>query len=237
VAAGVLVFSALAAPLFAGAGEVSAVAALARDAERVFRGRCLAAREVAVAVGGAVIPATGYTFAVLDPLQGDLGERVTFRQVGSPAGGADDLGELAGLPRYEPGSEYVLFLLPESAAGLTSPAGAAEGAFSLAGEEAVQLLPAHALPLARGAAEPPAAAGTGAGDEHPALARTSPGDLPMPPAAAGTGVGDEHPALARTSPGGLPMPPAAAGTGAGARAGLRLPYAELRRAVVGETGP
>ena len=35
---------------------------------------------------------------------------------------------------YTPGVEYVLFLLPEGTLGLTSPAGAGDGAFLIRGE-------------------------------------------------------------------------------------------------------
>jgi hypothetical protein len=57
-----------------------------------------------------------------------------FRQVGTPDGGPRDLGRLVGLPIYATGTEYVLFLLPESAARVTSPAGAGDGAFIVSGD-------------------------------------------------------------------------------------------------------
>ena len=105
------------------------VAVLAQSAARVFRGHCARARTSTIIVGGARLAATTYTFAVREHLKGSRRRRVTFRQVGAPGGGPRDLGGLVGLPTYVPGTEYVLFLLPRGSAGLTSPAGAAEGAF------------------------------------------------------------------------------------------------------------
>lgn len=105
------------------------VAVLAQSAARVFRGHCARARTSTIVVGGARLAATTYTFAVREHLKGSRRRRVTFRQVGAPGGGPRDLGGLVGLPTYVPGTEYVLFLLPRGSAGLTSPAGAAEGAF------------------------------------------------------------------------------------------------------------
>ena len=108
--------------------EAGILESFASASARVFRGRCLAAEPAEVAVAGGRVPVTVYTFEVLEGLKGPLASTVTFRQVGHPEGGPRDLGRLAGLPVYRPGAEYVLFLLPESRAGLTSPAGAAEAA-------------------------------------------------------------------------------------------------------------
>ena len=98
---------------------------------RIFRGSCVEAVAGSVEIAGATIPVTTYTFQVVESLKGAEAEQVTFRQVGAPDGGARDLGRLVGMPSYAPGVEYVLFLLPASRAGLTSPAGAAEAAFAV----------------------------------------------------------------------------------------------------------
>lgn len=105
------------------------VAALTTSAARVFRGHCMTAQVGTIDIAGARIPATTYTFRVSEHLKGTRRRTITFRQAGVPDGGARDLGRLVGLPAYAPGTEYVLFLLPPSGVGLTSPAGAAEGAF------------------------------------------------------------------------------------------------------------
>lgn len=173
--AAVLVLAALAclpAAAATAAGSLETVTELARSADRVFRGRCLEVTEGEAVVGGVRLPVTVYTFRVLDPIEGASGDTLSFRQVGRPQGGPGDLGELAGLPRYEPGGEYVLFLLPDSRAGLTSPAGAAEGAFTIDGDRAVQIPAAHALGR-------PAAAGN-PDDGGPTTAAARSGGLSLP---------------------------------------------------------
>ena len=113
------------------------LAGLTGSAARVFRGVCLSAEVGMADYAGARIPATTYTFEVREYLKGGGGKTVTFRQVGTPNGGARDLGRAAGLPVYAPGLEYVIFLLPESKARLTSPAGASRGALLVSGEDVI----------------------------------------------------------------------------------------------------
>jgi hypothetical protein len=115
------------------------VADFTSSAALVFRGTCEKVEPGTVEVAGARLAVTIYTFRVTERLKGHAGGTITFRQIGSPSGGASDLGRLAGLPSYLPGQDYLLFLLPESRAGLTSPAGAAQGAFAIAGDRAVPL--------------------------------------------------------------------------------------------------
>lgn len=111
--------------------DAALLAGFARAAARVFHGRCVAAEPAEVTLAGARLPVTVYTFEVVEGFKGAKAGTVTFRQVGRPEGGPRDLGRLTGLPVYRPGAEYVLFLLPESRAGLTSPAGAAEAALAV----------------------------------------------------------------------------------------------------------
>ena len=113
------------------------LAGLTGSAGRIFRGVCLSAEVGTVEYAGARIAATTYTFEVRESLKGGSERTVTFRQVGTPGGGARDLGRAAGLPVYMPGGEYVIFLLPESKARLTSPAGASRGALLVSGENVV----------------------------------------------------------------------------------------------------
>lgn len=110
---------------------------LTASSARVVRARCIEARVETQLVATARLSVTRYTFDVADVLKGVAPRRLVFRQVGTPHPGKCDLGRLAGLPVYEPGVEYVLFLLPESQAGLTSPAGAAEGAYPVHGERVI----------------------------------------------------------------------------------------------------
>jgi len=115
-------------------GAPATLAAMTRSAANVFRGHCMSAEVGTANVAGARIPVTTYTFHIGEHLKGHGADTVTFRQVGALDGGPRDLGRLVGLPLYAPGTEYVLFLLPQSGAGLTSPAGAAEGAFVVRGD-------------------------------------------------------------------------------------------------------
>jgi hypothetical protein len=110
------------------------IAAMTKSADRVFRGRCVSAVPGTVDVAGASITVTTYTFRASEHLKGHGKSTVVFRQVGTPDGGPRDLGRLVGLPVYAPGTEYVLFLLPESTARVTSPAGAGDGAFVVSGD-------------------------------------------------------------------------------------------------------
>ncbi len=137
---------ACAAPLQAQDVERFVVQSFAQSSARIFRGRCVGAEPMAVRIPGGTVAATRYTFEIVEGLKGvgKAGE-VSFVQVGEPASGPADLGRLAGLPTYARGSEYVLFLLPESRRGLTSPAGAAEGAFLVAGDRMVWLPGPHGV--------------------------------------------------------------------------------------------
>lgn len=142
------------------------IGAMARSAARVFRGRCTGVAVESATIGGARVPVTAYTFRVGEHLKGDRRATITFRQVGTPGGGPRDLGALVGLPVYAPGTEYVLFLLPEGRAGVTSPAGAGEGAFVVRDGEVASVrgtpaAPAVTVPGARArvASRPAAAEG------------------------------------------------------------------------------
>lgn len=115
--------------------QPATLADLTTRSARVFRGDCVTAEVGTAEIGGARIPVTRYTFRVNEYLKGKGPSTIVFRQVGKPEGGPRDLGRLAGLPVYNLGSEYVLFLLPESGAGLTSPAGESQGALLVIGNQ------------------------------------------------------------------------------------------------------
>jgi len=113
------------------------LAGLTGSSAHVFRGVCRSAEVGTADVAGARIAVTTYTFEIREHLKGGGGRTLTFRQVGTPSGGGADLGRAAGLPVYSPGLEYMIFLLPESRARLTSPAGASQGALLVSGEDVV----------------------------------------------------------------------------------------------------
>lgn len=145
----------------AAAVEADVMREFARAAGRVVHARCVSAEVVVVEVAGARVAATEYTFAVHKTLKGEPGSTLRFRQVGTPQGGPRDLGQLVGLPIYEPGGEYVLFLLPASRSGLTSPAGAGEAAFRVERSALRQVSAGHLRTT--GSRTPPAAPKAGAG--------------------------------------------------------------------------
>jgi hypothetical protein len=110
---------------------------MARLAGTVFVGACTEAAVERVPFGTGSLPCTRYVFDVLEPVKGAPGSRVMFRQLGTPSGA----GHVVGMPEYRVGESYLLFLLPESSAGLTSPVGLYQGAFEIvSGEDGQQLL-------------------------------------------------------------------------------------------------
>jgi hypothetical protein len=115
-------------------GASFSVAELTGSAARIFRGRCVAARPVTADLKGRPLAATAYTFEVSEYLKGDGPRRLTFRQAGTPERGTSDLGRIAGLTVFAPGNEYVVFLRPESKAGLIAAAGRGRGVLLVSGE-------------------------------------------------------------------------------------------------------
>jgi len=99
---------------------------MVRLADRVFAGRCLRAEEVGQP--STPFPVTRYLFEVLQDLKGtEEGEQISFFQarVGPAASGK------GGMPVFHEGEEILLFLHRNSALGLTSPVGLAQGVFEI----------------------------------------------------------------------------------------------------------
>ena len=115
-------------------GASFSTAELTKSAERIFRGRCVVARPVTVDFAGRPLQATAYTFDVTDYIKGSGPRALTFRQAGTPERDVTDLGRVAGLTVFAPGTEYVVFLRPVSKAGLTSAAGRGNGVFLVSGD-------------------------------------------------------------------------------------------------------
>src|SRR5213594_639366 len=107
---------------------------LTRSAARIFRARCVSARPVTVDFKGRPLVATAYAFQVTEYLKGEGPRTLTFQQAGTPERDVTDLGRIAGLTVFSPGNEYVVFLRPDSKAGLTSAAGRGRGVLLLSGE-------------------------------------------------------------------------------------------------------
>ena len=76
------------------------------------------------------IPATITTFEVSRSLKGGPLVRIQIKQFGVTEVQPDGLATFVeGMPRYQKGSEYLLFFKPDSVFGFTAPVGAIQGAF------------------------------------------------------------------------------------------------------------
>ncbi len=101
-----------------------------------FQGRCLESRSEVDAATGLVVTLT--TFEVEDRLKGEVGARHVIKQLGGQVG--DLVRRVDGIPTFEPGERYVVFLYGVSAAGFSSPVGLSQGRFEVrAGEGGLQV--------------------------------------------------------------------------------------------------
>lgn len=103
--------------------------------KRIFVGKCISATEIYQP--DSELPACiEYTFEVKLSIKGNVGNTITFRQFGLKNPRKVDkgliyVGRVPGMPIYEEGKDYVLFLIEDSALGLTSPIGLFQGAFRI----------------------------------------------------------------------------------------------------------
>ena len=126
--------------LLAGSGQLSAtqvvalnVTDLAREAVHVFEGRCLDVTLTSVkdSRGEVMLPAVRYTFEILDSLKGKQSSTFEFMQLGNAAksGHFPIYADRLGIPTFEKGRTYLLFLAKRHENGLTAPVGLAQGMF------------------------------------------------------------------------------------------------------------
>jgi hypothetical protein len=121
---GLLVGLGLVAPLGATSVRIVSLEEMVQLADRVFRGRCLSAREIP---GVAGLDAMEYTFEVSEGVKGvSTGEQVVFRQVLAAQVGKRGI---SGMPGYREGQDLLIFLHADSRLGLTSPVGFSQGVF------------------------------------------------------------------------------------------------------------
>lgn len=102
---------------------------LSKNAELVFVGTCLS-REFKAGN----IPYTEYTFKIENAVKGNLvaGAAFNLRQFGAAPGTTRPgvpAPRLIGMPVYDPGQSYMVFLGPENQAGLRFPVGGGQGVF------------------------------------------------------------------------------------------------------------
>lgn len=96
---------------------------LAKMADRIFVGVCTS---VAERRDGNMIY-TEYTFQVLQNIKGVGSGTLVLRQFGRARG----VGSVIGMPAYDQGQKYMLFLRSDSEYGLASPIGLGQGAFRI----------------------------------------------------------------------------------------------------------
>ena len=86
--------------------------------------------DVAAGRDEAGVPSTWVTFEVVETLKGRHERTFTIKEFGVATPLADGtIMRIAGLPRYEPGEEVVLFLRGASRRGFTSPVGFGQGTY------------------------------------------------------------------------------------------------------------
>jgi hypothetical protein len=100
---------------------------MTQRADRIFSGQCVDVRVVEDAELGSQV--TEVTFEVDQAVKGPVGDTVTIKLHGGPAGGSGD--DVVGQPRFEPGEEVILFLYGESSSGFTAPVGLGQGKFTV----------------------------------------------------------------------------------------------------------
>lgn len=70
-------------------------------------------------------------FEVIDLIKGDTDTRHTIKQLGGYLKDADIMFKVHGVPEFEIGNQYVLFLPEKSSLGFSSPIGLHQGSFSV----------------------------------------------------------------------------------------------------------
>lgn len=106
---------------------------LADSSERIFQGVCTAV-ETGPDENGT--PCTRSTFAVSESIHGNVASGVTIKQFGSRESLEDAQGRrygfhVEGMPEYEVGREYILFLNSDSSLGFCGPVGLMQGTFEV----------------------------------------------------------------------------------------------------------
>lgn len=94
-----------------------------------FQGTCVENRTERDAQTGLV--ATYTTFDVEDTLKGNVGRTYTIKQIGGQVPGEAIHFRVQGVPRFDVGQSYVVFLPQPSSAGFSSPVGLSQGSFSV----------------------------------------------------------------------------------------------------------
>ena len=99
------------------------------DAKHIFLGECLTNTVQLDQQSGKVVTYT--VFEVLETYKGSLGRSQTIKQIGGNLPEAGINVKIPGVPQFEVGKRYVVFLPPASDLGFSSPVGLSQGMFTL----------------------------------------------------------------------------------------------------------
>ena len=113
---------------------------LVSESHFIFEGVCQDATAVRIhrSESSIQIPAVRYRFKVLDAIKGVDQDLFEFHQLGTSSGQAKFRvnADTIGIPKYQVGQTYLLFLNPMNDSGLTSPLGLSQGLFILKAKKA-----------------------------------------------------------------------------------------------------
>ena len=100
---------------------------MVQNSGAIFLGECTGAQSGRDDRG---LPSTTYTFRVLKSVRGAAGKTVTIKQFGLKDIDlrSSQVFQVPGMPAYEPGRRYLLFLTQESSHGFCAPVGLMQGA-------------------------------------------------------------------------------------------------------------
>ena len=99
------------------------------DAKTIFLGECLSNTVEMDQQSGRVVTYT--TFEVLETYKGKPGRSQTIKQIGGNLPSANLDVRIPGVPQFEVGQRYVVFLPPVSNLGFASPVGLGQGMFTV----------------------------------------------------------------------------------------------------------
>lgn len=99
------------------------------DAKLIFLGECLSNSVALDQQSGRVVTYT--TFEVLETFKGKTGRSHTIKQIGGKLPDANLSVRISGVPQFEVGQRYVVFLPPASKLGFSSPVGLSQGMFTM----------------------------------------------------------------------------------------------------------
>ena len=99
------------------------------DAKTIFLGECLSNTVEMDQQSGRVVTYT--TFEVIETYKGKPGRSQTVKQIGGNLPSANLDVRIPGVPQFEVGQRYVVFLPPASKLGFASPVGLAQGMFTV----------------------------------------------------------------------------------------------------------